>query len=648
MVYRTAFCTFLMALLPTPWAEAGSSRRGPEFPRIANCYGIRLNPWSTEKDIEEIARFNLLIGGTWLNWEKPDQVEKFRAVVAEVRRRNPHIIIIEFPISAPYVRTDKKDFPETGYLLDVEGRRINGWPGTEMINLTKSETIKWLVDRATKSVNEYGYEGVFIDCMGPHCDHWACEIASGKPYTIDADLDGKPDEDKWLHTTWKAAKLDIAKGVRRNIGRRAVFMANQAGRETSPYLNGILLEDYLDYVLDHGRSWKEVLDDYLWWCENSVQPTVTTIVSSSGIEPPYEMWRLPKEEQEKYYSKGRALLRRMRFGLATTLMGDGYFAYDLHTRARGQRWWYPEYDVPLGYPRSKPKEAPDGTWRRDFDGGVAVCNPTMFDAVVTFKRYYEDAATGKVATSFVVPAEDGRVLAEARGPAKEGRTPDPSPLFHWQGPEPLVERDGKILMRFERGAAVFNERGVITTLTRGPQPVVRKIGPVIVKDNRWKDFDTVGVSHEFKDGRLVFKGERVDGDMRTAFVETITAENDALVIKWDFRALTPVHFHAFRLAADLPVELFAEGRAKVPGRTLSLPRNVVQGTIVRQWNSARFVSKDASCIVEASLSDTANLHDERNWGVQAYRITCHPIGGDVPVGKEWSFEMRLRLPTADQ
>ena len=74
----------------------------------------------------------------------------------------------------------------------------------------------------------------------------------------------------------------------------------------------------------------------------------------------------------------------MRFGLATTLMGDGYHAYDLHTRWRGQRWWYKEYDAPLGYPRAAARRQPDGSWRREFDGGTVVVNPTPIDLVVTF------------------------------------------------------------------------------------------------------------------------------------------------------------------------------------------------------------------------------------------------------------------------
>jgi hypothetical protein len=77
-------------------------------------------------------------------------------------------------------------------------------------------------------------------------------------------------------------------------------------------------------------------------------------------------------EQSKLLERGRGLLPRMRFGLCTALMGNGYYAYDLHARWRGQRWWYPEYDAPLGYPKGGPERLPGGVWRREFDGGTVL------------------------------------------------------------------------------------------------------------------------------------------------------------------------------------------------------------------------------------------------------------------------------------
>ena len=75
---------------------------GPPFPRIANCYAVGMKADSTPKDIEEIGRFDLLIGGVWCNWSNADQRKKLAENTAAVRKLNPHIIILDFSSSAPY------------------------------------------------------------------------------------------------------------------------------------------------------------------------------------------------------------------------------------------------------------------------------------------------------------------------------------------------------------------------------------------------------------------------------------------------------------------------------------------------------------------------------------------------------------------
>jgi hypothetical protein len=400
----------------TQATRQADSRLGPPFPRIANCYGAGLTPQTPRDKLDQLAKFDLLIGGTWCDWTKPEQVAAFQKAIAYLRRINPHILVLEFSSSAPYLAKweTQEGFPADGWLLTPEGQTISGWPGSKMINLARPDVIAWQVRRSRDGIATRGHHGTFIDCMGPHFDWWACEIATGKAYQIDADRDGKPDQRDWLDASWKKAKLDMARQVREAIGPKGIFMGNQAGRETFDVVNGILLEDYLDYVLDGKGKWRTVLDDYLFWTATPHRPNITTIVSSSGVEPPFDPEQtLSKAEQDKLLESGRKLEQRMRFGLTTTLMGDGYFAYDLHTRWRGQHWWYPEYDAPLGYPRAAAREYPDGTWRRPFDGGIVVVNPTVKPVDVETDTLSRDASTSRTGRTFVVPPLDGRLLLSA-------------------------------------------------------------------------------------------------------------------------------------------------------------------------------------------------------------------------------------------
>ena len=143
----------------------------------------------------------------------------------------------------------------------------------------------------------------------------------------------------------------------------------------------------------------------------------------------------------------------MRFGLATTLMGDGYYSFDLHTRWRGQYWWYPEFDAPLGYPTGPCERNADGTWHRQFDGGLVVVNPTDWDASVELDQLHRDVSSGQVDRRFVVPRLDGRIYLPSDGPIQPGTLPPAEPQLTATGPAGVVERDGNLVLRDGHGMA---------------------------------------------------------------------------------------------------------------------------------------------------------------------------------------------------
>ncbi|CAG0935685.1 Xanthan lyase [Thermoflexales bacterium] len=53
-------------------------------------------------------------------------------------------------------------------------------------------------------------------------------------------------------------------------------------------------------------------------------------------------------------AEAAASYSRMRYGLATALMGDGLFAYDYGPDGHGDRWWYDEYGLPGGSASTQP------------------------------------------------------------------------------------------------------------------------------------------------------------------------------------------------------------------------------------------------------------------------------------------------------
>lgn len=405
-----SMAAWMLALLYGGVPHLAAAQDGPPFPRIANALGNLITPTATSKDIADAARYSLIIAGFRGDWHNTGVRRKLEDKVAEVRARNPRILILGPTVSIAYAGTWEKDFPQDGWLLQADGKRIKGWPGTEMINLRKEDVLDWLAQQAKLSATMQGVDGVFVDNMTPRFDAWAANIATHEPYTVDADGDGKPDDPKWLNQEWGRAKMTLARKIREAIGPDKYFVANTTSDAPASYLNGALLEDYMDYVLDGKKTWDSVFGEYQRWMRQARPPALTTLLGSSGVTPPFNAQKRPQSEQDELLNKGRARVQRMRFGLTTALMGDGYFAYDLNTRWRGQRWWYPEYDAPLGYPKGDARKQSDGTWRRDFDGGVVIVNPTRQTATVRFAKDYQDVSSSTKDRTFTIPAQDGRIF----------------------------------------------------------------------------------------------------------------------------------------------------------------------------------------------------------------------------------------------
>jgi len=201
--------------------------------------------------------------------------------------------------------------------------------------------------------------------------------------------------------------------LRADLGSDEVIMINggSGGAYAKPYVNGIYYEDYVDHVISQRMPWEKVIADYLGDCALEHTPNCTTINASSGIWPDYEASsRLPFDECSELLERGYSDLQRMRLGLTAALMGDGYYGYDLNTRWRGQHWWYAEFDAPLGKVLGPGGESEDGTWRRQFEGGLVVCNPLPRRVHLELDRKYRDYTTGWSGREFVVPAFDGRIF----------------------------------------------------------------------------------------------------------------------------------------------------------------------------------------------------------------------------------------------
>lgn len=107
-------------------------------------------------------------------------------------------------------------------------------------------------------------------------------------------------------------------------------------------------------------------------------------------------------------------LRRMRLGLATTLMRDGaYFGFDRGDCLHGQLWWFDEYDADLGLPVQECRKDAlgTGTLSRQFENGIVVVNVGTSAVKVQLAGSHKDVSTKVVAGDFNIPPQDGRIFS---------------------------------------------------------------------------------------------------------------------------------------------------------------------------------------------------------------------------------------------
>jgi hypothetical protein len=108
-----------------------------------------------------------------------------------------------------------------------------------------------------------------------------------------------------------------------------------------------------------------------------------------------------------------------RYGLASALLQDGYFAYTVDGQVLTA--WLDEFDAPLGSPTEAPPTAAatsNGVWMRHYSNGLVLVNPGKSAATVDVGSGYRTIAgtqspgvnTGQAVSSVTLPAGSGLIL----------------------------------------------------------------------------------------------------------------------------------------------------------------------------------------------------------------------------------------------
>jgi len=619
MTTKPVLCAFLLLCASYVCLARDVRTVAPPFPRIANCYGSGLSWQTWEQGRDYWGKLDLFIGGgydlhyDWENERWPGALARIEENVAHLREVNPTALVL------PYVDViegpDNPNIPQAWWDLR-DGQRWSGWPGMFRIDTSLPEVLQFNLDRVRGEVlGRDCFDGVFYDCWGP---------------------------DEWLVP--KTAELREGD---------AIVMINEWNLPRAGFadLNGCLAEDELNRVVEGIVDFEEFLARYLKWSSESRKPVTTTLVChprNMNMDP-WHWDKVPWQERRDYADSLRDSDPQMvRFGLTTTLLGDGYFGYDCANLGRGQWWWYPEFDAPLGYPKGPAERRADGLWQRQFDGGLVVVNGTLYDAEVTLDANADDISTHRVGTQFTLRSFDGRIFI----PSDAAPTPgDDSPPGITAAPPTSLRTatldDGSVVAQTPKGLELrFSPSGELRVIRHGGATVMRGGWPIAAlqpfRTMEARDSRPPEVSSTPEEASLRFAGTLAGDERSVSYEETCTVQPDnRLTLAFRFTAETDLDLRMWRHYFLFPVSDYAGRRATAGTQTIVLPAELGEPELLPASQEFQIDAEGGTIRIDSSFP--MSLVDHRKWGTQDYLLAGYPVSGAVKAGTAWEVAMTVEV-----
>jgi len=316
------------------------------FPRKGNLWG---SSGLAAKGLPYASRIDLYLGASFT----PTQVRELRAL-------NPSIFILT---SINVV--ENHGLPDDYYLKDTLGRRIEVWPGTYRLNLTRRHVAEYQARYAYQRILDAGLalDGCFFDNFFT-TQSWLKADIHGTPVKLDADEDGREDDPAWLDAAWREGVFHELRTWRQLMPHALAsgHLPRPPDAATSAIFNGDSIGFWTTDVLEGRKSFADLWSLYHDWFRDGRQPVIMMTESAPHDQIAYgydysPLSKIPPSTLEF----ARTYYPYVRFGLAFTLMNDGFFAHEFGDTWHGNDWWYDELDFNLGYPLGPAEPVPLGT-----------------------------------------------------------------------------------------------------------------------------------------------------------------------------------------------------------------------------------------------------------------------------------------------
>lgn len=336
------------------------------YPKLANYY-LEYFQLISQNDYSELMKWDLLI--------LPNEVSSSnRQFIEQYKNDRPSNLILAYiypamSLTLPHTLYSRID-AENLWLRDRNGNKLQIWQGLYATNLTNQRWQEMNLDFISSKMSEAPWDGIMYDTVDTNIDRY-----SGNG--IDINGDGQADPSSVYNGAWQRAMAELFSKTRQRLGNDKIIVMNgQSNDGYQPNVNGRIFEMFPTPWEGNG-SWHASMYQYLKRLPTkNRQPAIYVINGSTN-------------------NNGRSNdYRKVRFGLTSALLGDGYFSFDFGDQRHEQLWWYDEYDVALGRAESSYynllKNNSDyvepGLWRRDFENGVSIVNSSGKDQLFIFSR----------------------------------------------------------------------------------------------------------------------------------------------------------------------------------------------------------------------------------------------------------------------
>jgi len=355
--------------------------------KTANYFLLSGSTLDNQDNLEALAQYDLLV--------LPSEAQVYNPSFSEnIRELNPDILLLAYipTVSWNNVWQDRlhrnlySGIDDSYWLKTKTSSEVSIWDGTKALDLTSGWN-DYLAQFVSDEVLYNGYwDGVFYD-----------EVSDSISWVGNIKLSNNASN---VDNAWQDAYVDLFSKTRSLIGNDKIIITNGSSNlDYVSYVNGRMFESFPTPWEGNG-SWNTNIANY-FTLENASKYDPVIILNSDTNN---------SGDNDNY--------QKVRFGLSSTLLGDGFFGFDFGTQSHAQIWQYDEYDAYIGSARSDAEQESNGTWSREFTNGKVIVNPTSSAQTVKLGGEFEklhgeqdqEFNDGSIVSSVTLDSKDGAIL----------------------------------------------------------------------------------------------------------------------------------------------------------------------------------------------------------------------------------------------